>query len=440
MTLLVVGLSHRSAPVDLLEEASLTPEAVEKLLDDVHGAGAVSEAVVVSTCNRLEVYADVGKFHAGVEEVSELLARHGGLAPPQLTSHLYVHYEDRAVHHLFAVAAGLDSMVVGEAQILGQVKEALRVAQAAGTAAQVLNELFQAALRVGKRAHTETDIDSSGRSLVTVGIAAVGPVLQGVAGARALVVGAGSMASLAATTLRRAGAGEIVVANRSAARGGRLADAVSGRAVGLDSLVDELAAADVVVSCTGAVGVLVDVPAVAAAVSRRGGRPLAIVDLALPHDVDPAVRDLDGVVLVDLASLARQVAPVERVASAEQVRAIVSEEVADFVGARRADRVAPTVVALRSMADDVVSAELARLTARLPGLDESVRDEVAATVRRVVGKLLHSPTVRVKELAALPGGAGYEAALRELFALDPRSVSLVASPTPEADGGTGGAR
>jgi glutamyl-tRNA reductase len=432
MSALVVGLSHHTAPVTVLERAALSADAVEKLLADVHSAEHICEAVAVVTCNRVELYADVATFHGGVEEISSLLARHVQADLAELTSHLYVHYEDAAVSHLFHVASGLDSMVVGESQILGQVREAYRRAQAAETVGRVLQALFPAAMRVGKRCHAETGIDSAGRSVVTVGLAAVAPA--GVAGLHALVVGAGSMAALAASTLVREGA-DVVVASRSADRAERLAGIVGGRAIELSRLSRALVDVDVVVSCTGAAEVVLSADMVEAAVRERGGRPLRVLDVALPRDVDLAVHALPGVVAADLATLASRhdlAAAAEDVAA---VRAIVADELAAFAGARRQAQVAPTVVALRAMADDVVASELARMGSRLPDLDARALEEITKTVRRVVDKLLHAPTVRIKELAAEPGGASYESALRELFALDPRSVEAVVRPTLELDEG-----
>jgi glutamyl-tRNA reductase len=432
MSALVVGMSHHTAPVTVLERAALSADAVEKLLADVHSAEHICEAVAVVTCNRVELYADVATFHGGVEEISSLLARHVQADLAELTSHLYVHYEDAAVSHLFHVASGLDSMVVGESQILGQVREAYRRAQAAETVGRVLQTLFPAALRVAKRCHAETGIDSAGRSVVTVGLAAVAPV--GVAGSQALVVGAGSMAALAASTLVREGA-DVVVASRSADRAERLAEIVGGRAMELSRLSRALVDVDVVVSCTGAAQVVLTADMVEAAVRERGGRPLRVLDVALPRDVDLAVHALPGVVAADLATLAGRhdlAAAAEDVAA---VRAIVADELAAFAGARRQAQVAPTVVALRAMADDVVASELARMGSRLPDLDARALEEITKTVRRVVDKLLHAPTVRIKELAAEPGGASYEEALRELFALDPRAVEAVVRPTLELDEG-----
>ena len=425
MSILVVGLSHRTAPVPLLERVALTADAAAKLARDLVTDPHVAEAVVLSTCNRVEVYAAVEKFHSGLAAATELLGRHAHVAVEDLSDHLYVHYDDRAVQHAFTVASGLDSMVVGEAQVLGQVRQALRAGQEHGTAGRLLNELLQQALRVGKRAHAETGIDAAARSLVAVGLGLGDVALGGLAGRRALVVGAGAMSTLTAHTLRRHGVGDLVVVNRTYAAAERLAGAVSGRAARLDAVGAELALADVVVSCTGAVGTVVTADDVRTARLARGAAPQFVLDLALPRDVDPAVADLDGVALVDLERLAAALEDDEHAADIDAVRRIVADEVAAFLGWQRAASVAPTVVALREMAAEVVASELTRLSGRLPDLDRHSRDEVAQTVRRVVDKLLHAPTVRVKELADAPGGGNYADALRDLFDLDQRTVEAL---------------
>ncbi|MET8830866.1 glutamyl-tRNA reductase [Streptomyces sp. NPDC004610] len=553
MSLLVVGLSHRSAPVSVLERAALSGDARIKLAQDTVAADPAAEAAVLATCNRIELYADVDKFHAGVAELSTLLAQHSGVGLEELTPHLYVHYEDRAVHHLFSVACGLDSMVVGEGQILGQIKDSLATAQEGHTAGRLLNDLFQQSLRVGKRAHTETGIDRAGQSLVTFGLqqlAAGAETAAWARGKRALVIGAGSMSSLAAATLARAGVAEIVIANRTAERAGRLAEIlhqsgetdVLARAVPMDAVPDELTRADIAVSCTGATGLVLTadliaealegrtgVPAVeidddrdrrtrpggglpptsvgsedgcpldlaaaqpgfsvmgeaavagmdaaqleqhaswvaggaaaerretvrggpgadaalisalavtAAATGRvpehRGPEPVAaaerpepllfLLDLAMPRDIDAAVHRLAGVRLVDIETLAGASADAPMAADVDQVRGIVSAEVTAFGAAQRAAHITPTVVALRTMAAEVVAQEIARLEGRLPALDDKHRAEITQTVRRVVDKLLHAPTVRVKQLAAEPGGAGYADALRTLFDLDPETAAAV---------------
>ncbi|MEU3786254.1 glutamyl-tRNA reductase [Streptomyces sp900129855] len=562
MSLLVVGLSHRSAPVSVLERASLSADAQLKLLQDTVAAEPAAEAAVLATCNRIELYADVDKFHAGVAELSTLLAQHSGVGLEELTPYLYVHYEDRAVHHFFSVACGLDSMVVGEGQILGQIKDALARAQELHTAGRLLNDLFQQALRVGKRAHSETGIDRAGQSLVTFGLeqlAAGADVRDWARGKRALVIGAGSMSSLAAATLARAGVAEVVVANRTLDRAERLAQilteadgtGVPARAVPMESVPAELTRADVAVSCTGATGLVLTAEAVATAVEGRTGAPVAfaedavttggdvrplpptsvgadencpldpapapqaavpqaavqqsgfsvmgeaavagmdaatleqhaawvdnatvdrrlagrrspeadaelisalaalaatvgriperrrpepvatpvrpepvlfLLDLAMPRDVDAAAHRLAGVRLVDIESLAEASADAPMAADVDQVRRIVADEVAAFGAAQRAAHITPTVVALRAMAADVVAGEIARLDGRLPGLDDKHRAEITQTVKRVVDKLLHAPTVRVKQLAAEPGGAGYADALRTLFDLDQETVAAV---------------
>ena len=323
MSVLVVGVSHRSAPVSVLERVALDADGIDKLVADVAECEHVSEVAVISTCNRVEVYAEVGRFHGSVEAVSESLASRAGESRQDVAPHLYVHYDEGAVAHLFSVAAGLESMVVGESQILGQVREALRRGQDAGSVSTALNAVFQQALRVGKRAHAETDIDRAGQSLVTV---ALDQVEGGLDGRRVLVVGAGSMAGLAVATAARRGADSIVVGNRTPARAERLASTAGGVAIPLAGLREEIAAADVMVSCTGATGLVVHTGLVA---PRPEGRPLTVVDLALPHDVDPAVAELPGVRLVGLDDLAERLHD-DTAVDVDAVRRIVAGEVTAF--------------------------------------------------------------------------------------------------------------
>jgi glutamyl-tRNA reductase len=444
MSVLVVGLSHKSASLAMLERAMVSGDALDKLLRDVFQAENVAGTFVVSTCNRAEIYADVDKFHGGVAAICELLARHSGIPLAELTPHLYLHYEDRAAQHLLAAACGLDSMVVGESQILGQVRQALHAAREQGTLGRALSDLGARALRAGKRAHAETGIDRAGASLVSVGLAVAAGRLAGAdaerppaAGAGSLadlsvlVVGAGSMSSLAVATAARMGAAGIVVANRSRDRAERVAATVSATPADLSRLPAAMAAADLVVSCTGAPGLVISAAAVRDALGGRApGRPLVLLDLALPRDVDTGAGRLPGVSLISLEDL-REAGPAglpgaaardEHVAAVWQ---IIAEEFAAHASADRAARVAPTVVALRAKAAEVVEAELARLAARLDSMDARSHREIAQSMRRVADKLLHAPTVRVKELAGAPGADSYEAALRVLFDLDPDAVQAV---------------
>jgi glutamyl-tRNA reductase len=474
VSVLVVGLSHKSAPVAVLERAAVSGDTVTKLLRDVVHAEPVAEAFVVSTCNRVEVYADVDRFHAGVTAICELLARHCGMPSQELTQYLYVHYEDRAVSHLLAVAAGLDSMVVGEDQILGQVRSAVKLAAEHGTAGRVLGELGRLALRTGKRARAETAIGRAGFSLLSAAVELAasrlgpgtgtspaspsrltGPGADPLAGRDVLVVGAGSMSGLATATAARSGAASITVANRTRAHAERLAASVNTAAttvIGLADLPSAIAAADVVISCTGAAGQVITGDMVSAALAARAptaaapptgvaaipGKAqssLVIMDMAMPRDVEPAVADLPGVVLIGMDQLSEHASAV-RDDDVAAVRTILEAELAAYQSAMDAARVAPTVVALRAKAAGVVDAELARLAGRLSadGLSGHALDEIAQTVRRVVDKLLHAPTVRVKELAGSPGGEEYAAALRVLFDLDPRAVEAVTRAAPEQEG------
>jgi glutamyl-tRNA reductase len=434
MSILVVGMSHRSADLHVLEKAAVPAGEVGKVLGELMQCDNVVEAALVTTCNRVEVYAVVQAFHGGLADIVGVLGRHSGLDTTELYEHLYVHYATAAVEHLFAVSAGLDSMVVGESQILGQVRTAYNTAREAGTVGRTLHELVQRALRVGKRVHAETELDKAGGSVVSEALADADTRLGGLAGRRALLVGAGSMGSLAAAALRRAGIGEIVIANRTERTGARLAENLAGqgvtaRAVGLGELADQIAAADLVVSCTGATGTVVDTTAVAPRV-----RPLVICDLGLPRDVDAAVADVPGVTIVDLESLQRRLAEAPSGLDTRRASGIVAEEVRGYLATQRSAEVTPTVTALRRRAAEVVDAELLRLDSRLPELEGGVRAELAQTVRRVVDKLLHTPTVRVKELASGPGGAEYAEALRELFQLDPSVPTAVAKAAAKLDG------
>ncbi|ASU82151.1 glutamyl-tRNA reductase [Nocardiopsis gilva YIM 90087] len=494
MSVLAVGLSHRGSPVALLERAALDGQTRLKVMAEMANAAAVNEVMMVSTCNRTEIYADVEKFHPGVAAITEFLSWHTGISLAELTQHCYVHYEERAVQHLFSVTCGLDSMVVGEGQILGQVRNAIKDAQHTGTIGRVLNDLGQRALRVGKRAHTETHLDHAGADMVGLGlmvagrhfgpfgsaridtiascgadaparcpmggdealaeptadVAAAVPQPQVLTGARVLVLGAGSMSALSANTVARQGASTVIVANRTHERAARLAEClteayepIQSRAVPFEDAADILPEVDLVISCTGAQGLVLTRADVASAMEKKScRRPLVFLDLALPRDIDDSVREIPGVHLVDIEDLRRAAAEGAddvsgRSGAISVVRDIVEEEVAEYQAVRRAEQVAPTVVALRSKARQVVDTELSRLEGRLPDLDDKTRGEVGHALRRVVDKLLHQPTVRVKELAAGPDGDSYEAALRELFDLDPTAPDAVSADRGSAQSTAG---
>jgi glutamyl-tRNA reductase len=388
--------------------------------------------MVLSTCNRVEIYAVVEAFHGGLSVIGQVLSEHSGMSLNDLTKYAYVRYAEAAVEHLFAVASGLDSAVIGEQQVLGQVRRAYAAAEANHAVGRTLHELSQRALGVGKRVHSETGIDAAGASVVSVALGMADAKLAGLAGRTAVVVGAGSMGALSAKHLARAGVAKIHVVNRTLPRAKRLAHnirdlGVAADAFPLDHLPPVLTDADVVVCCTGAVRPVVSLADVHHALARREHQ-LVMCDLGMPRDIDPTVAGLPGVFVIDMDRIQREPSARAAASDTEAARKIVAAEVANYLAGQRMAEVTPTVTALRQRAADVVEAELLRLDNRLPGLDAAHRDEVAKTVRRVVDKLLHAPTVRVKQLASAPGGDSYAEALRELFELDQQAVDAVAGP------------
>jgi glutamyl-tRNA reductase len=438
MSLVVVGLSHRSAPVEVLERVAVPVADAGKVLDQLLEREHVAEALLLSTCNRVEVYAVVTAFHGGLADITDVLASQSAAALDELSDHLYVHYAAAGVEHLFSVAAGLDSMVVGEPQILGQLRSAYAAAEQAGSVGRTLHEVVQQALRVGKRVHAETGIDAAGASVVTEALAAVAAEFTAaggrmLAGRRVLVLGAGSMGGLAAAALRQARVGEIVLANRTQLSAQRLAalceaDGTPARAVGLDGVTGVLAEVDLVMCCTGATGAVLSVDQISGVAAARRN-PLVVCDLGLPRNVEPGVGEVPGVTLLDLNTVAQRLENQSSGSSAVgAAHGLIAQEVRDYLAAQRAAEVTPTVAALRKRAAEVVDAELLRLEGRLPGLDTAVRAELSRTVHRVVDKLLHAPTVRVKQLAEAGGGEAYADALRELFELDPQTAAAIAAP------------
>ncbi|MDT5012706.1 MAG: glutamyl-tRNA reductase [Mycobacterium sp.] len=441
MSVLLFGVSHRSAPVSVLEQMSTDDSDQVKIADRLLQSSLITEAMVLSTCNRVEVYAVVDAFHAGLSVIGQVLAEHSGMSLNDITKHAYVRYAEAAVEHLFAVASGLDSAVVGEQQVLGQVRRAYAAAEANSTVGRVLHDLAQRALSVGKRVHTETGIDAAGASVVSVALGMADQQLTGLAGRSAVVVGAGAMGALSARQLARSGVDRVHIVNRTLPRAKKLAEAIRDLGVGADAfpfdhLPPLLTDADIVVCCTGAVRPVVSLADVHRGLAHGDEKQLVVCDLGMPRDVDPAVAGLPGVHVIDMDRIQRDPAASAASADADAARLIVAAEVAQYLSSQRMAEVTPTVTALRQRAADVVEAELLRLDNRLPSLDDAHREEVARTVRRVVDKLLHAPTVRVKQLASAPGGDSYAEALRELFELDPQAVDAVAAGELQAVDGT----
>lgn len=414
MSVVVIGLNHHSVPIELLERFAVSSEAMGKALTDLCGRPAVSEAVVLSTCNRTEVYAMVERFHPAVADIRDFLCDLAHVAPEEIADHIYSEHDVEAVRHLFAVASGLESAVLGESEILGQVRTAWEHAAVEGAARSGLNLLFRHALEVGKRARTETAI---GRSTASVSHAAVEMArdrLGSIDGRRVLVVGAGDMGEGIMVALAAAGANDVLVANRTVARAADLAGRVGGTAVGLDVVPAACREVDVVLTSTGG-GVIVEEEMVA----DRNGRPLLVIDIAVPRDVAPGVGAMPGVTLLDLDDLrdfaARGLAA--RSGEVSAVGQIIDEEVLRYTDVAQSREVAPLLAQLHGRAEAVRAAEIERFGSRLAGLDERQREAVEALTRGLVAKLLHGPSVQLKADAGTPRAERNAAALRDLFDL-----------------------
>lgn len=418
MSVLVLGLSHKTASVGLLERVAVSAEQLPKALASLLKRDHVAEAAVLSTCNRVEVYAHVTRYHDGGAELRNFFAEWSGLPPEDFADRAYLYHDERAASHLFAVASGLDSMVVGERQIHLQVKQAFAVAEAEGSCGRMLHALFRQALRVGKRARAETGIAVGASSMVDVGLQAAQRVLGDLTGLTVLLLGAGKMGGVGARSVCGR-AGRVLIMNRTVAKAERLAERVGGEVLGLASLREGLCQADLVITTTGAPVPLVDCELIAEvmAAPARDRRPLVLLDLAVPRDVDPAANGVEGVTVLDIDAVRALTDNGPTGAEAAKARAVVEEETRRFMAWTRAVRVEPTIAALRARAEDVRHSEIARLAARLGDLDERQKEVLDALTRGIVNTLLHEPTMRLKALADVRGGDLYAAALRELFDL-----------------------
>jgi glutamyl-tRNA reductase len=420
VSVVVIGLNHRTAPLDLLERMTVGDGQLPKALLDLCTREHISESLVLSTCNRTEVYAVAERFHGAYSDIRNFLADFSFLPPEDFSDHLYVHYDSAAAAHLLAVTAGLDSAVLGESEIQGQVKVAWERAREQGTAGPALNLLLRHALEAGKRARTETGIARNIASVSQAAVAMTGQRLGGVAGRTVVVLGAGEMGEGMAVALAGAGAGDVLVANRTQARATELAARVGGRAVPLVELPERLADVDVLLTSTGSRAPMIERADLEPVMAGRADRPLLIVDIAVPRDVDPAVAEVPGVTLLDMDDLRGFAAAgvAERRREVAAVEAILDDELERYLGATSAREVAPMIVALRDRAEAVRSAELDRLRGRYDDLDERQLGMVDAVTRGLVAKLLHQPTVVLKDAAGSPRGDRLVAALRELFEIE----------------------
>jgi len=419
VSVVVIGLNHHTAPLDLLERMTVDDASLGKALHDVAQREHVSEAVVLSTCNRTEVYVVAEKFHGAYRDLRDFLAEVSFLPPEDFADHLYVHYDDVAVEHLFTVAAGLDSDVVGEAEILGQVRTAWERAQGEGCTGVHLNGLFRHAVEVGKRARTETGISRHIASVSTAAVAMARERLGGLAGRSILVLGAGDMGEGMVRALVDDGVADVRIANRTWDRAVELADRVGGRAIRLAELAPALAEVDLLLTSTGATSIMLEHTDVEAVLAARDGRPVLIVDVAVPRDVDPAAATLPGVTLLDMDDLRAfaEAGLASRQGEVAAVRGLVDEEVDRFLAVSSAREVAPLIAGLHERGEAVRAGELDRFRNRLAGLDERQLEAVEALTKGIVAKLLHDPTVGLKDAAGTAKGERLAESLRDLFDL-----------------------
>jgi glutamyl-tRNA reductase len=417
MSILVIGVNHRSGPLSVLERVTLSADGLPKAVATLANRDNIREVAVLSTCNRTEIYAVTEKFHGAYDDIRDFLVGIGGLNAEDLSAFVFAQHDEAAVEHLFEVAAGLDSVVIGESEILGQVKSAWEIAQSEGGARSTLNLLFRHAITAGKRARTETSI---GRGTVSMSHAAVEMAMErlgSLAGAQVLVVGAGAMGDGIAVALHNAGAGEIIVANRTAQRGDALADRVGGRAVGFERLPEVLATADLVLTCTGSEEPVITSELITLA--RQPVRPMLLVDIALPRDVEPAVGELPGVTVWDLEDLRTwaERGLNSRLSEVDSVRSILREQIDRFHAESTALQATPLVIAMRERAEQVRLQEIERHNSRLADLSPQQRESVDAVTRAIIAKLLHAPSVRLKDQAGTPRGERNAAAVADLFDL-----------------------
>lgn len=420
MSVVVIGVTNRTMPLDIFERLTIPRDRLEKALVDLCGRRHISEAVVLSTCNRTEVYVHAEKFHGAYQDVRDFVAETSGLAPDEFADHVYVLSDDQAVGHLFEVTSGLDSAVLGENEIQGQVKVAWEVALTEGATGATLNAIFRQALEVGKRVRTETGISRNITSVAHAAVAMASTHLGGLRDRSVIVLGAGDMGEGMARMLGGAGLGQIVFANRSVEKASRLASQFDGgKAISIDQLAPWLDQADVLLTSTGAQSLMVEQAQLVEVMARRCGRPLLIVDIAIPRDVDPGVAEIDGVTLLDMNDL-RSFADAgrrEREVELAAAQKLVAAQLERFMESQAARRVAPLVASFRRNAEAIRQGELERFGAKLARLDDEDRAMVEAITQGILGKILHEPSIRLGTTAGTPQGDRLAEALRDLFDL-----------------------
>jgi glutamyl-tRNA reductase len=419
MSIVVLGINYHTSPVTLLEKVMIPVPAMSEALRVLSSHSDIREVVVLSTCNRTEVYAVAERFHGAHTDILEFLCETSGLSADEITPHLYSQFDDDAVVHLFEVAAGIDSAVLGETESVGQVRDAWDFAMKQGTSRSTLNLLFRYALESGKRARTETGISRSTASVAHAAVEMSEEILGTLSGKRVLVVGAGEMGEGVAGALSRAGTESITVLNRTVSRAEALADKIGARVSDFESLETELVTADLVLACTGAGGVIID-HELMARVRNGVSTPLLVVDIALPRDVAASVAELPGITLRDLDHLSdwAQRGIDKRASEVGQVREIIGEEVKRFLLDQTQRQAAPLVAQLREVVESIRTAEMERFESALAAMTPEQRELVESISHGIINKMLHAPSVRLREAAGTPQGERLSAAVRDLFSLD----------------------
>jgi glutamyl-tRNA reductase len=427
MHLIVVGLSHKTAPVEIRERLAVPESRLGEALTRLCSYPGVKEGILLSTCNRVEVYSVVDDIEAGYGRIQEFLAdTHLSLSSEQLTPHLYWHTGDRAIAHLFRVAASLDSMIIGESQILGQLKNSFEVALAHKTTGVIMNKVVKKAISVAKRVRTETKISEMAVSVSYAAVELAKKIFSNLHEKTVLLVGAGEMAKLAARHLVAQGVGHVRITTRTAQHAVDLAAKFGGSAVPFDQFKDDMASADIVLVSTGAAHYIVDAEDVERAVKERMNRPMFLIDISVPRNIDPSVRHVDNAFLFDIDDLKHRVEQnrAERVLEAEKAEQMVLEEVSTMLDWMKSLEVTPTIVALRSRVDDIKRAEVEKVLARLPHLSPQDREQVEGLASSIVNKLIHRTMVTLKTEVNSSNGPAFVEAARRFFHLDRPAPSI----------------
>lgn len=433
--ILAVGLNHKTAPVEIRERLAFSASSLGPALQALVRREGLTEAAILSTCNRAEIYTVTMELQQGLVETCYFLSEFHEISEAVFRPHLYQFHDGEAARHLFSVACGLDSLVLGESQILGQVREAFTVAQQNGTARLLLDELFRRSLHVGKRARTETDISRGALSIGSAAVELAEQVFGQLRGRSVLILGAGKMGELTVNHLVDSGVGKVWVANRTFGRAVQLAERFGGTAVLYEQFLDSMVQVDIVISSTSAPTFILDLDAVAPVMRRRRGRPLFLIDIAVPRDIDPAVRHLDNVFMFDIDDLERVVAEnrLEREKEVQKVEAMVNVETQDFMRWFHSLGTKPLITALRRRVEELQEAETGKWLRKMSHLSERDQELIRAMMRGFANKILHEPLSRIRELAAHPDGYLHLDTVRQLYNLDVMASAAESLPPPEEE-------